>query len=149
MKNISKVFLVICPLLFLISGCENDDSGPYNLTDNQWRLASISTESEWIDILENSYFMPSSYILMFANETKFNLNTSVNTAAGDYTFNNDEIEFSNYQELSEVATNDSEQLRINKYLLDHLERVRRFEISQDKLILYLESEKLLFERVGS
>ena len=130
----------------LLISCSSTDSVFNGLTDHQWRLVSIQLENETINISENSYVKPSSYILKFPDNATFILDTSINAAAGNYTINGDRIELDNYQELSEAATNDPEQLRINDFLLQQLERVIRFTINQDELILYTQNEVLIFKR---
>lgn len=142
MNILRNIILTFC---FVVS-CNNNDSVSNELTDYQWRLVSIQLENETIAISESSYVNSSSYILKFPDSSSFIFNTSINAAGGNFTMNGDEIKLDNYQELSEAATNDPEQLRINNFLLDQLNVVIRYSIKQDELILYSENEELIFKR---
>lgn len=143
MKNL--IFYVTL-LMFFSSGCE-DDNNPNDITAYNWKLISIKSGDEIIIVSEKSYVKEDAFILKFSNDSNFLLNTSINVAMGNFSIHQDNIELTKYQELTEVATNDSEQIQINDLLLEHLENVTEFSVNQDDLIFSSDNVEFIFKRM--
>ena len=126
-------FLIVSMIMLNCSDDSND--AIQDLTSSNWKLISIKSQSETVIISEGSYVKKDSYVLRFTDNATFFLDTSVNAASGNYILDENNIQLNNYQELSEVSTNDEEQKRINTLLLENLGSVRRFLITQNELIL--------------
>lgn len=138
MKILKTINLIpiIFYLLTITIGCSNGDSQIHSdITQFDWRLVSIELENETITVSDESYVKDSSYILKFLENSTFSFDTSVNAAMGRYSINGNTLKLSNYQELSEAGTNDTEQLRINELLLLDLMKTTEFKTDQNNLIL--------------
>jgi hypothetical protein len=143
MKNLIKMNFVVYLLLFIISGCSNSNSETgIDITQYNWKLISIEDGNKTIIVSEQSYVKNSSYVLSFLDKTNFSLDTSVNTARGKFTINSNNLIITEYQELSEAATNDSEQLKINNLLLERFADVVQFTYEQE--ILRISGNQIAF-----
>jgi hypothetical protein len=112
------------------------------MTQYNWKLISIEDGNKTIIVSEQSYVKNSSYVLSFLDKTNFSLDTSVNTARGKFTINSNNLIITEYQELSEAATNDSEQLKINNLLLERFADVVQFTYEQE--ILRISGNQIAF-----
>ncbi|GAA3579934.1 hypothetical protein GCM10022395_30670 [Snuella lapsa] len=106
------------------------------LIDNDWLLITITTDNETIVLEEKDYYLNSAFVLDFIDDTSFYLNTSINMALGKYVLKNDTIKFTEYHESTEVGTTDPKQTKINKHLLENMERVTNFSVSGNQLVLF-------------
>lgn len=140
-----KIFIYyLAVLMFFSLSCESENSSS-DITAYDWKLISIKSGDETIIISQKSYVKEGAYILKFLNDSTFFLNTSVNSAMGNYNILGDEIKVPKYQELTEVATNDPEQIQINDLLLQHLGNVTKYSINQEELIFYSNNVEFIFK----
>ncbi|PCI33752.1 MAG: hypothetical protein COB60_07155 [Flavobacteriaceae bacterium] len=147
MKTMKK-YILIFSIFFTLVKCSNSNSQVLDdITQFNWRLVSIELENETVTVSEGSYVNDSSYTLKFLENSTFSLDTSINATLGKYTINDNLLEFTDYQELSEAGTDDPEQLRINEILLQQLEKATKFHTEHNNLILLSNGYTFNFKKI--
>ncbi|MEM8928729.1 MAG: META domain-containing protein, partial [Bacteroidota bacterium] len=136
-----------------VSGCSDDDSQDIiedqtviNILEEDWLLTSILVENESTSLTENDYPKEMSYVLRFTDDTNFDFDTSVNAARGTYMVDGDSIDFTGYQELTEIAPVDSKLVRVDEILVMEVNNITRYSINNEELILYWERGQLVFKK---
>ncbi len=152
MSFLSSIFSLLV-LSGFVSGCSDDDTQNItndqtvtNILDEDWLLASILVENERTNLSENDYPKEMSYVLRFADESNFDFDTSVNAARGTYVVEGDSIDFTAYQELTEIAPVDPKLVRIDEILVMEVNNITRYSINNNELILYWEGGQLVFKK---
>jgi hypothetical protein len=98
-------------------------------------LKSIDSDGAVLTVSEDEYFREHAYVLRFTSDSTFNLNTSVNLAQGNYSFNQkNNISISNYQEYTEVAAVDTFEKKLNELLIKSMNKVNKYMIIENMLI---------------
>ena len=131
MKKI--MFLLILYFTALCSGCKKEDlTDAIDITQFSWLVKNISIEENKIKVKKDDYFNNKAYVLIFENDSIFQLNTSVNLAKGSFKISSKgHINIFNYQEITEVGS----QNEIDDKLLKNIPSVSSYQVLNDDLIL--------------
>ncbi len=131
MKKI--IFLLILFPAILCHGCKKEDlTDTIDITQFSWIMKSITIEKNMIKVKEDDYFNNEAYILIFENDSIFQLNTSVNLAKGTFQISsNGNVDIFNYQEMTEVGGKNE----IDNKLLQNIPTITSYQVLNDILIM--------------
>ncbi len=153
MSFLSSIFSLMVLSGFL-SGCSDDNAQDANegqivtnILEEDWLLTSVLVENERTNLSKNDYPKEMSYVLRFTDDSNFTLDTSVNAARGTYRVEEKSIDFTAYQELTEIAPVDSKLVRIDEILVMEVNNITRYAINNNELILYWETGQLVFKKL--
>ena len=135
-------------LIFLIS-CSNSEQLPaYDMSLSQWRLISIESNSKLSLPTFEENLQESAYILIFLNDSIFQLNTNVNLARGNHAIiSNNVIAISNYHEFTEVGAAKPQEREFNKKLIELFPKTTTYNMVDKKLIIIGSDIKFIFEKI--
>ena len=92
----------------------------------------ISSENQTFTVKNKDYHNKDAYILIFKNDSIFQLNTSVNLTIGNFEIlQKNSINIFHYQEITEIGG----QNIIDKKLLQYLPKIFSYKVMNDELIL--------------
>ncbi len=136
MKSIKKqlaLLLVIIPMITI--SCKKDVTDTTDITVWEWKVKSVTTNGKTFKPKNKDYLRNDAYVLMFENDTTFKLNTSVNMARGNnLIIEKGKVSISTYEEFTEVATADNEEIKLNKNLLTVFNEVTTYKVLGNILI---------------
>ncbi len=117
----------------LCNGCKKKDlTDTMDITKFSWIVKNITIKENKIKIKEDNYFNNKAYVLIFKNDSIFQLNTSVNLAKGSFqTSSKGHINILYYHEITEVGG----QNEIDDKLLKNIPSVSSYQVLNDVLIL--------------
>lgn len=79
----TKFIIIIVPLLILtFIACHEEDST--DIVQLSWQVKYICVENQNFKVKNKDYVNKEAYILIFKNDSVFQLNTSVNMAVGEF-----------------------------------------------------------------
>ena len=105
-----------------------------NITKRAWKLRSVTSGNKTLCPQKSDYIQDNAYLLEFNSDSTFWLPTSVNMAGGDYEIiENGIISILDYHEVTEVATNDSYERKLNSNLISVFNKVTNYEVISDTL----------------
>ena len=104
----NRLTMLCISLLFLLSSCEKmveNEPQDKSFLQNEWKVQSVTNKGKHFAVPSNhTFFREEAYILKFANDSCFVMNTSVNYAGGKYQIvSDDDIVITDYHEWTEVA----------------------------------------------
>ncbi len=127
------MFLLILFPAILCNGCKKGDlTDTIDITQFSWKLKKISVDGEKYKVKEDNYFNGKAYVVIFENDSVFQLNTSVNLAKGSYQITTKgDISIFNYQEYTEVGG----QNEIDAKLLQVTSKITSYKVLENILLL--------------
>lgn len=145
-----KRYLIIIPVIFLTVNCSHELPVNFSVTDYHWQLLKVETGTgEELKPEDKDYLRDDAYVLVFESDSTFRLNTSVNVARGKCIVmeEDDKIEIVTYQEITEIATADLEDMKLNNGLIKVIRQVEEYEKDGDHLVLEGMEGKAKFKKV--
>lgn len=131
------IFFVLIPLLILSCGKRKTET--LDITKYQWKLKSVTINSKTIRPPENK----SRYVLVFVNDSTFNLNLSINSGWGGYKLpTKGNLIISGYSAITEVCC----QNEFDKKLIASIKGITKYNVSGRTLILQKAGNKVEFKR---
>lgn len=144
-KNKLVLLLIILPMVTI--SCKKDVTDTTDITVWEWKLKFVQTDNEKLKPKKKEYLRSDAYTLTFENDTTFKLNTSVNMAGGIYFIvEKGKISISTYEEYTEVATTDNEEIKLNENLLSVFNSITTYEVLGDNLIFKGTQGKVEFKK---
>ena len=128
-----KIFLLILFPAILCNGCKKEDlTDTIDITQFSWIMQSITIEENKFKVKEDNYFNNEAYVLIFENDSTFQLNTSVNLSKGSFQISSKgNINILNYHEITEVGG----QNEIDNKLLQNISSITSYQVLNDILIM--------------
>ena len=127
----TKFIIIIVPLLILtFIACHEEDST--DIVQLSWQVKYICVENQNFKVKNKDYVNKEAYILIFKDDSVFQLNTSVNLAVGEFKIPTKNcINILKYQEITEIGG----QSIIDKKLLQYIPTIYSYKILGDNLVL--------------
>ena len=127
----TKFNIIIVPLLILtLIACHKEDST--DIVQFSWQIKYICTENQNFKVKNKDYVNKEAYILIFKNDSVFQLNTSVNLAIGKFKMPSKNcINILGYQEITEIGGQSS----VDKKLLQYIPTICSYKILGENLVL--------------
>lgn len=127
------MFLLILFPAILCNGCKKEDlTDTIDITQFSWKLKKISVDGKKYKVKEDNYFNGKAYVVIFENDSVYQLNTSVNLAKGSYQITTKGyINVLNYQEITKVGG----QNEIDAKLLQVTSKITSYKVLENILLL--------------
>ncbi len=126
------IFLLVLVFAILCNACNKEDlTDTVDITQFSWMMKSITIEKK-IKVKDDDFFNNEAYVLIFENDSVFQLNTSVNLAKGRFQISSKGIiNIFNYHENTELGG----QNKIDNKLLQNISKITSYQVLNDILIL--------------
>lgn len=136
-------FLLILSLIVFCSGCKKILTDSVDIIQFNWKMKSITYFGHKSKIKEDDYTNDDAYRLVFANDSIFKLNTSVNITYGRFEIvNKGCIDIFSYEEVTQVAGGNG----IDDILRENIPLITSYEVLDDRLIFVSENCQIRFEK---
>ncbi|MBR5921796.1 MAG: hypothetical protein IKZ56_11630 [Bacteroidales bacterium] len=120
------VFSIIAGLLFV--GCQSEEV--VDITQHTWKVNKIATHNHTYTVKNKDYLRDDAYMLIFLNDSMFQLNTSINLAYGKYEILANNTIKMDYTVLTEVGGG----YEIDTVLTNCLGKITSYKNINNKLV---------------
>lgn len=144
MKKIKKtyrlkillLFLLIIPIMGGMSSCKKDKTLDLDIAEFSWELKEVRTNSNTFKTVKRkNHFIEDAFVLKFATDSIFSLNTSVNYAGGKCKIiTKGNIKVYTYDESTKVGVANAKELELNQNLIEVFKEVTEYKVVGKKLV---------------
>ncbi len=130
LKKTKFIIIIVSLLILTFIACHKEEST--DIVQFSWQVKYICVENQNSKVKNKDYVNKEAYMLIFKNDSVFQLNTSVNLAVGKFKMPSENcINIFEYQEITEIGG----QSIIDKKLLQYIPTICSYKILGDNLIL--------------
>jgi heat shock protein HslJ len=139
MVIIKKTFILFVLILLLALSCRKGKTDTLDITKYKWKLKSVTINSETFTPHENK----NRYVLVFVNDSTFNLNLSINSGWGGYKLpTKGDLIILGYSAITEICCEND----FDEKLITSINGITKYNVSGRTLILQKAGIKVEFKR---